>query len=69
MDPTAPGVNQEQFAKFRRDMSEVEQIRCEQFAKFDADGDGFLNHTEMAAVAAALFPVSHLLVWSNGLRR
>lgn len=58
VEPMAPGLNQEQFSKFRRDMSEVEQIRCDQFAKFDADGDGFLNHPEMAVAAAALFPVS-----------
>ena len=63
VDPTAPGLNQAQFSQFRRDMSEVEQMRREEFAKFDADGDGFLNRPEMAVVAAALFPVSHIRVW------
>eukprot|EP01043_Picozoa_sp_COSAG02_P044539 COSAG02_NODE_3988_length_5945_cov_2.580226_3_plen_108_part_00 len=60
VDPTAPGLNQEQFSHFRQVMSIQEQKRRDTFAQFDEDGDGFLNQAEMEATAAALYPVSLL---------
>ena len=36
----------------------VEQRRLDKFAEFDQDCDGLLNQSEMAAAAAALYPVS-----------
>ena len=57
-EPTAPGLNQKQFWKFRQDMSVIQQRRLDAFAEFDKDCDGFLNQSEMAEAAAALYPVS-----------
>jgi hypothetical protein len=67
VDPTVPGLNQDQFSSFRQDMAVLEQQRRDAFAEFDEDGDGFLDQSEMAAAAGALYPVS-LLHTTNPLR-
>lgn len=61
VEPTRPGLNQEQFSKFLQDMSVLEQIRHDEFKTFDRDEDGFLNHNEMKAAAATLYPVGLLV--------